>query len=371
MSLADRAQSFISGIPVELRPQDIERELASLWSVAEAGESAQAVHTRICQANLVWIGDSDTARRVLSVLPTVIARQPCRVVLLEVTPLLAADAVEAYVNAQCFVPAPGNPEVCCEIIHFRLAAGAVSRVAGLVAPLLLPDLQTTLWSFSPSPLWEDGVRRLEHLVDRIVREVSTEPDPAAALAEMAAREKPVTTLAWYRYRSIREQVAALFDDAEALRLLPTVEAIVWHRNHDEEFERRAVGFALVAGWIASKLGWTAAPEQVSGEYRFRSAERTVAIRERAPDAARASEEIEFHCAGGARLAVSVALDAQSVTRRMTGAAVCPSDARVRSVGLSDADALGAALTGRLRERLFPDAARLGAPVLRWLLARAR
>src|SRR4051794_18035425 len=109
--------SFLEGqgIPVDLR--DIETELTKLWGPAAeqvGGPELENRHvTRISLANLVVEFREGSCESFGPVLDTVVARFPCRAIVLRGSDD-PARRIEAEVSAMCHLPAPGLPQVCSE-----------------------------------------------------------------------------------------------------------------------------------------------------------------------------------------------------------------------------------------------------------------
>ena len=145
---AATTDSFLEGqgIPVDL--PNIETELAKLWGPAAeqvGGPDLENPHvTRIVLANLVVESLDGDAESLGPVLETVIARFPCRAIVVR-----GSDdpnrRITAEVSALCHLPAPGLPQVCSERIVLHAGPNAVDLVPGAVRPLLEADLPLVLW----------------------------------------------------------------------------------------------------------------------------------------------------------------------------------------------------------------------------------
>ncbi len=172
-------ESFLDGhgIPVDLA--NIENELVNLWGPAAEQAGGPEVEspnvTRIVLANLLVDCLTGAATAPGQVLETVIARYPCRTIV-----LLGDDAPErrirAEVSALCHLPAPGLPQVCSERIVLRTGPSAIDLVPGAVRPLLEPDLPMVLWWTSDPRDHESLFRDLADECSRLVLDL---PDPIA------------------------------------------------------------------------------------------------------------------------------------------------------------------------------------------------
>jgi hypothetical protein len=120
-------------------------------------------------------------------------------------------------------------------------------------PLLVTDLPTLLWSPHGHP---DAVDALLPLAQAVLIDSVDEPvwreaiDRACALSAAAY----VVDLAWLRSTPWRERLAAAFDLPQRRRELHEI-ARVEVRHHPES----TVAAMLFAGWLASRLRWSAHP----------------------------------------------------------------------------------------------------------------
>ena len=106
------------------------------------------------------------------VLETVIARFPCRAIVLCWGRTIPSAEIAAEVSALCHLPAPGLPQVCSERIVLRAGPNAVDLVPGAVRSLLEADLPMVLW-------WTGDPRKHERALPRPGRRVlAAGPRPA-------------------------------------------------------------------------------------------------------------------------------------------------------------------------------------------------
>jgi glucose-6-phosphate dehydrogenase assembly protein OpcA len=252
-------QSFLDGhgIPVDLA--NIETELVSLWGPAAEQAGGPEVEspnvTRIVLANLLVDCLTGAATAPGRVLETVIARYPCRAIV-----LLGDDGPErrirAEVSALCHLPAPGLPQVCSERIVLRAGPSAIDLVPGAVRPLLEADLPMVLW-WTSDPRDHEGLFR--DLADECSRLVLDLPDPTARTGALRLGLDPLLCpssrdSAWFGITQWRELVAHFFDSPagiESLDAIRTVEIEALSPN-----PTRAPRLAVwLAAWLAGQLGW--------------------------------------------------------------------------------------------------------------------
>jgi glucose-6-phosphate dehydrogenase assembly protein OpcA len=251
--------SFLEGqgIPVDL--PNVESELSKLWGPAAEQIGGPELEnpnvTRIVLANLVvecLDGDGDSLGPVLE---TVIARFPCRVIV-----IVGSDDTERHLNTEisalCHLPAPGMPQVCSERIVMRAGPKAVDLMPGAVRPLLEADLPMVLW-------WTGDPRKHERLFRDLAgdctRLVLDLPDPGATAGALSLGLD--TTIcpcsrdsAWFGLARWRELIAQFFDPLCNFESLTRIESV--HIEVVSPDPARPPRMAIwLTAWLAGQLGW--------------------------------------------------------------------------------------------------------------------
>jgi glucose-6-phosphate dehydrogenase assembly protein OpcA len=245
------------GIPVDLH--DIEIELAKLWGPAAeqaGGPELQNPHvSRIALANLVvesLTGDHDSLR---SVLETVIARFPCRAIVVRGSSD-PAPRIAAEVSALCHLPAPGLPQVCSERIVLRAGPGAVDLVPGAVRPLLEAELPMVLWWTSDPRPHAALFRELAGECSRLILDL---PDPGADPAAVRLGLDPAhcrysRDVTWFGLTRWRELIAQFFDPPCASESPAHITAVNIEALSPDPARAPRIAIWLAA-WLAGQLGW--------------------------------------------------------------------------------------------------------------------
>jgi glucose-6-phosphate dehydrogenase assembly protein OpcA len=250
----------------------IERELRRLWEEQAAGAGGQAV-TRALTLNLIArAADTETADRVSEAVQGLIASHPNRTVLAIVRPG-DEPRLEAFVQANCRLAGPELPQVCGEQVTIDARGAAAGQVASLVLPLLVPDLPVALWLPGPAPFADPLLPRLRGVIDRLIVDSRAFADPARDLAAMAAfdsepgahsRPPAVSDLAWGALTPWRELLAQFFDTRPLLPHLRRIDRVEIGYVPDGG-RTNPIPALLVAGWLASRLGWAPLEDAVSVE----------------------------------------------------------------------------------------------------------
>jgi glucose-6-phosphate dehydrogenase assembly protein OpcA len=256
---AATTDSFLHGQGIEVDLHDIETELAKLWAPAaeQVGgpELENPLVTRIVLANLVVESLDQIAESFGSVLETVIARFPCRAIVVR-----QSDdqnrRIKAQISALCHLPAPGRPQVCSEQIVLRAGSNAVDLVPGAVRPLLEADLPLVLW-------WTGDPRRNEalfrDLADECSRLVLDLPDPGATAGALRLGLDPALCAcshdsAWFGLTRWRELVAQFFDPPCETDRLGRIASVQIEALCSEPVQPPRLAIWLAA-WLAGQLGW--------------------------------------------------------------------------------------------------------------------
>lgn len=266
------------GIPIDL-PR-AESELTNLWGPAAqrvgGPELEHPTVTRVVLANLVVYGPT-------ACLEPVVARYPCRTILLLEDPAAAArGSIYAEVSAACHLPAPGQPQVCSERIALFAPPERIDLFPGAVRSLLEPDLPTFLWWHGDLRGREDLYRSLAADASRALLELEDPGTPSEVLAKaLSEKAQPfVHDRAWFGITPWREVIALEFDPPHQ-RWFEGIDEVEIVALTDREGLPR--GACWLAGWLIAQLGWTdLRPSGNKGpgswSYECRNAGKPVSIR---------------------------------------------------------------------------------------------
>jgi hypothetical protein len=156
-------------------------------------------------------------------------------------------------------PAPGEFAVLRESVVVELGDRHLDDLLTIADPLVVTDLPTVLWS--PHGHY-DIVEPLLALSQAVLLDSLDEPvwrdavDRACTLSD----EAYVVDLAWLRSIPWRERVAGSFDPAPRRLELRAIEHVTV-RHHPAS----TVSAMLLAGWLASRLGWAPSALVARGE----------------------------------------------------------------------------------------------------------
>jgi glucose-6-phosphate dehydrogenase assembly protein OpcA len=247
-------------IPVDLARVD--SVLTSLWRHEDAAAgSGEGVLTRACMSNLIIVcRGRDQAGLVAREVGEIVFRHPSRVILLlfDVVEAGGPSTLEAAVSAHCH--RGGGRQVCSEMVRISAGGDDVRKLPSAARSLVIGDLPTSLWwdTPAPPPLAGPLFGELAVMADQVIYSSLLWADAVPgtlATADWVAHRRPgdpvVMDLAWRELRPWRQLISQALDPTTlpgAIEGLRSVE--IEHGPHE------LPKAWLLAGWIASALGWT-------------------------------------------------------------------------------------------------------------------
>jgi glucose-6-phosphate dehydrogenase assembly protein OpcA len=147
-------------------------------------------------------------------------------------------------------------------IEIDLGPEHLQRLDTIIDPVIISELPTMLWSPHGH---EDAVDTLRRMVDVALRDTDDGGDPAEGLAranELLA-DSYVVDLAYLRTTPWRERLASAFDPPRRRQALHRVSAVTI-RHHSGS----TASALLLAGWLASRLGWEPSRLEPAGRDRL-------------------------------------------------------------------------------------------------------
>ena len=265
----------------QVDPQAIESELDKVWAQLY-GDPQSGSLTRAAMSNLlVFCGDEQQALNATDRIVSLVEQHPSRVLILALQDD-ASRGMEAWVSVHCRSIGE-HQQLCAEHIELRFHATAIDRAISIIRPLLIGDLPTALWWFSPvpPPLMGDVFEGLVSLSQHIIYDSVGWTRPVDGVRAMAAwiqqHDSVVYNLAWRRLKSWRRMLALGLDpefNPGALQGLSEIDIV-----HGPD----ALPLAwLLIAWLAGRLGWRVQATQCEAhqwiEWQFASQQGRVRVR---------------------------------------------------------------------------------------------
>lgn len=251
----------------------VERQLAQLWDETAGGlpanEDAAVLRARVANL-LVFVPSDSVLDEVQQLIPELTAIHPSRVLLMRGDRAGEDRDIEMSVTSYCQTDKrTGARRLCCEEASLRASGKFVVELPSAALPLLVPDLATFVW-------WRDALQVSEKVFDTLLRASDrvvidsgefedTERDLAETNKLFAAGKSQrvgISDLNWARLTLWRGLLADFYDVPAYQVLLDQVDfARIDYVGPEKSPETVAPQALLLAGWLASRLGWTLTDER--------------------------------------------------------------------------------------------------------------
>jgi len=228
-------------------PDDIEAALRDLLRERHAADRALAP-ARVL--NLIVVVDRDWKGEISNRLQRVGRYHASRTILCSVEP--GRTTLDAVATITYEGGGGSGVHPVRERVDIDLGPEHLTRLETIVDPVIVAELPTMLWSPHGH---DEAVQALRPLLDVILLD-SDDEDVCGGLSYPARLRDSayVVDLAWLRTTPWRERLAASFDPPhQRPALAQLTQVCVRHRPSSR------ASAALLAGWLAARLDWQAAP----------------------------------------------------------------------------------------------------------------
>jgi glucose-6-phosphate dehydrogenase assembly protein OpcA len=252
--------------------QAVERELNRLWMENAAQGGSQDEDEAVMRARvinlLVYVSSDEALKEVYELLSVVTIAHPCRALVMMGMRDGEDSDIEMSVSAYCQASGAAR-NLCCEQVTMRAGGRFVVELPSAAEPLLVPDLPIFLWWRDRPRLNDPVFRRLSRTADRVVFDSADFLEPhrdLLALDELLQRERAEHTgtsdLNWARLTSWRSLLAGFYDVREYRVALEGINRVRIQYVAPEAAPGEIAPKALIlAGWLASRLGWRVSAKQ--------------------------------------------------------------------------------------------------------------
>lgn len=252
---------------------EIERELARIWSIPNLTSTVDGVEERHVAArtsvmNLVVVARRpEIGEHAAAIIQQLTGRHPSRTLILTSADPESRSWLDAQIQAYCVLPRADAAETCAEQIFITAGGAAGRHLEAIVAPLLIHDLPVTLWWPGEPPFATHPARGLLAMADRLVIDGSSwSGDGLHRLRELAAAMDryglAVSDFALVRQSRWREAIASVFDLPEFTPFLGSIKRVaVTYGTRDETGAPGTTNIVKPVyhvAWLASRLGMTVA-----------------------------------------------------------------------------------------------------------------
>jgi glucose-6-phosphate dehydrogenase assembly protein OpcA len=366
------------GTPVPLH--QIEKEISQQLRAAQ-GDRVDRPVQRVRMSNLVVFCDNpDSAARVSSELPDIVATHPARVLLLVGERDQPPTGLTAAVLVQC-KPLGHNQHACNEQVVIRARGHEVQQLPFVVRSNLIGDLPTNLWwaTTTPPPLAGELLMELSENAQQIIYDSDGWTDPPRGVIATAVwlegmereggrRWRVASDLNWRELKYWRRIVSEALADASAPGAANSISRVtVEHGPHAV-----VQGYLLIA-WLSQRLGWALKSGKLAGKtetvWRFQARHGEVVVNvQRLPEG-----ETQIH-----RFRIACTMDGRPVTMKLQterggrlsitleGTNTAPRTLAMPLI--SAADLIGRQLSDREKDPVFNQSMSIAQQLARRLLA---
>lgn len=257
----------------------VEGQLAELWKEMAGGKQIAGGDTsedyvpvlRARVANLlVFLANAELLDEVHQMMLELTTIHPSRVLLM----LGAREApdldIEMFVESFCQTDKrTGAKRLCCEEVTLKAQGSFVAELPSAALPLLVSDLSTFLWWRDVAQTGDKVFSSLLRAADRLVIDSAEFENTQRDLGQINklfagghSSQVGISDLNWARLTFWRGLLADFYDVPAYQSLLDNIDHVrIDYVGPERDPETVAPQALLIAGWLASRLGWKLADEQ--------------------------------------------------------------------------------------------------------------
>jgi len=246
----------------------VERELAELWKQSsgdrETDDEAAVLRARVANL-LVFVPDDELLEEAHQLLRDLTAVHPSRTLMM--LGLRGAPDQDIEMAVDSFFQTDKRTDrkrLCCEEVTLKAQGIFVEELPSAALPLLVSDLTSFLW-------WRDQVQvadkvfdTLLRATDRLVIDSAEFADPKNDLLETdrlfdqdCCENVGISDINWARLTFWRELLADFYDVPTYQPWLDKTDYVgIDYVGPERESTSVAPQALLIAGWLASRLGWS-------------------------------------------------------------------------------------------------------------------
>lgn len=254
-------------VSATLDVQSVEHELGELWkqNTGEANieEDGAVMRARVLNL-LVYVSSAASLDEVNKLLSEITSAHPCRVIVMLAEHEAPDQDIEMFVSAHCLVQAGGDHKnLCGEQVTLKARGRFTVELPSAAVPLIVPDLPIFLWWRDAPRLHDQIFENLSRAADRVVIDSADFGQPSEDVRELVALLKrrraehaAVSDLNWARLTSWRTLLASFYDVEEYRDARRNIDRVrIEYVPHSLAPEQVAPKALILAGWLASRLGW--------------------------------------------------------------------------------------------------------------------
>ena len=260
-------------VPKTLDVEVVERQLAELWkeTAGESDDDAAVLRARVANL-LVFVTHESLFQEVEALILDVTTVHPCRALIILGEQDKSDQDIEMFVTSLCQTDKrTGAKRLCGEVVILKARGKFIVELPSASLPLLVSDLTTFLWWRNEFRLSDKVFRDLLKGSDRLVIDSDEFRNPLQDLLEVdrlfgSDEQVGVSDLNWARLTLWRGLLADFYDVPAYQLLLDDIDFVrIDYVSPAAEPATVAPQALLMAGWLASRLGWSLPSEPTPRE----------------------------------------------------------------------------------------------------------
>lgn len=248
----------------------VEQQLAELWkeTAGETDDDAAVLRARVANL-LVYVPSETLLKEVTALMQDVTSAHPSRALIMLGESDAADQDIDMFVTSLCQTDKrTGAKRLCGEVVVLNARGKFTVELPSATLPLLVSDLATFLWWRNEVECGDKVFNALLRASDRLVIDSDEFAESLPCLLEVNrifAQENldvGISDLNWARLTLWRGLLADFYDVPAYQSLLDELDYVrIDYVAPSAEPEAVAPQALLMAGWLASRLGWSLLSDQ--------------------------------------------------------------------------------------------------------------
>lgn len=239
--------------PIEVKPSDIQKELAKLEEQNKENEQQRASLFNL----IVFLTDPKGLAEIAQVVDEIASQFPCRILFIQ--NIENIERIKTFVSVK-LISSESQKKILYEQINIEVPSSKFNEVVPLILPHILPDLPIyLLWADDPTKT-HDLFNPLKVLSDRLIFQSdccnNLQEFAKKVCSEVLHMAWEVADLNWIRLEGWRNVIKGIFNTEKRFNHLKNAEKITLYFTKDNPSSCHNHLPHYFHGWLAAQLGWT-------------------------------------------------------------------------------------------------------------------
>ncbi|MGI6296307.1 MAG: glucose-6-phosphate dehydrogenase assembly protein OpcA [Armatimonadota bacterium] len=251
-TIVDKTRETAISRPVQNLAK-LDSDIAELYTQAIEQEGAVPTSRAVLLNLIIYATDAQLSDRAFQKASQLLAKVACRTILVDLT---TQSDDHGSVSLICGISERGDKRLCGEVIRLYAAGGPV---AGMVLPLLIPDVPVYLWVYGDIPPERQDFADLLRVSDHVVADSRTASHTAAnlraleRLSKIEGGKRIVRDLGWMSIQAWREATAQHFDAPSLRHFLEQLTEVTIKYSGPTDSTVPESAPLLFAAWLMDRL----------------------------------------------------------------------------------------------------------------------